>query len=152
MNQNKWFADFIKNKRKEKQLTTSQLAELSGLSQSYISNLENGNRKTPKIETINKLAKGLGVPNGTLMMAAGLVNDPFDTVTDNQVIISEIKLPAVTEYTDNDGLSTTIATQPNYLFDLFYLLNMNVDLHYKDKLLTDNDKNKIKIMLQTIFE
>ncbi|MEK4769221.1 helix-turn-helix transcriptional regulator [Bacillus sp. FSL M8-0139] len=77
MNQNKHFADFIKNKRKEKDLTTSQLATLSGLSQSYISNLENGNRKTPKIETINKLATGLGLPNGTLMMAAGLVNDPF---------------------------------------------------------------------------
>ncbi|MEC0014818.1 helix-turn-helix transcriptional regulator [Bacillus cereus] len=80
MNQNKYFADFIKNKRKEKHLTTSQLATLSGLSQSYISNLENGNRKTPKIETINKLATGLGVPNGTLMMAAGHVSDPFKMV------------------------------------------------------------------------
>lgn len=151
MNQNKWFADFIKKKRKEKHLTTSKLAELSGLSQSYISNLENGNRKTPKIETINKLAKGLGVPNGTLMMAAGLIEDPFDTTSNKEIIVSEVKLPAITRYKNNGGILTK-ATKPNDLFDLFSLLHMDMNLYYKDQLLTENDKEKILTILQTIFE
>lgn len=70
------FGDFLRQQRKQKQLTTSQLAEMTGLSQSYISNLENGNRKTPKIESIMKLADGLGVDYSKLICLAGyVVND-----------------------------------------------------------------------------
>ena len=46
--------------RKEKGLTQEALAEKSGLSQQYISGLENG-RRNPTIVTLYELATALGV-------------------------------------------------------------------------------------------
>lgn len=46
--------------RKAKGLTQEQLAELSGLSQQYISGLERG-RRNPTIVTLYELATALGV-------------------------------------------------------------------------------------------
>ncbi|MGL5839229.1 MAG: helix-turn-helix domain-containing protein [Sphingorhabdus sp.] len=46
--------------RKEKGLTQEALAEKSGLSQQYISGLENG-RRNPTIVTLYELALALGV-------------------------------------------------------------------------------------------
>ena len=46
--------------RKEKGLTQEALAEKSGLSQQYISGLENG-RRNPTIVTLFELASALGV-------------------------------------------------------------------------------------------
>lgn len=71
----KQFGEFLKQKRKEKSLTTTQLAELSGLSQSYISNVENGRRTKPKPETIYKFAEALGLDYSDLMVKAGYINE-----------------------------------------------------------------------------
>ncbi|TSB01606.1 helix-turn-helix domain-containing protein [Sphingorhabdus contaminans] len=46
--------------RREKGLTQEQLAELSGLTQQYISGIENG-RRNPTIVAIYELAVALGV-------------------------------------------------------------------------------------------
>ncbi len=46
--------------RKEKGMTQERLAELSGLSQQYLSGLERG-RRNPTIVTIYELANALGV-------------------------------------------------------------------------------------------
>jgi len=46
--------------RKEKGLTQEKLAELSGLSQQYLSDLENGKRN-PTVVTLYELAQALGV-------------------------------------------------------------------------------------------
>lgn len=70
----KQFGDFLKQQRKEKKMTTSELAELSGLSQSYISNVENGRRSKPKAETIKKFSKGLGLSYVWLLEVAGLTD------------------------------------------------------------------------------
>ena len=51
---------------KEKGLTQEALAEKSGLSQQYISGLENGQR-TPPIVTLFELATALGVGHLDLM-------------------------------------------------------------------------------------
>lgn len=50
----------IKELRKEKGLTQKQLGELSGLSTTQIGHYEQGFRK-PKIDTMNKIARALGV-------------------------------------------------------------------------------------------
>lgn len=50
----------IKKIRKEKGLTQRELGELSGISQKQIGLYEQGKRN-PKIETLEKIAKGLGV-------------------------------------------------------------------------------------------
>ncbi|MCE5168498.1 helix-turn-helix domain-containing protein [Paenibacillus profundus] len=55
------FGNFIKQKRKEKGLTLVQLAQESGLSHSYLSQLENGKRNLPPMPTQIKICRALGV-------------------------------------------------------------------------------------------
>ena len=50
----------IKELRKEKGLTQKKLAELAGISQPYLNDLENGNRMG-KPETLQRIADPLGV-------------------------------------------------------------------------------------------
>ncbi|MBA3512300.1 helix-turn-helix transcriptional regulator [Sphingomonas sp.] len=52
--------------RKEKGLTQERLAEISGLSQQYISGLEQG-RRNPTIVTVHELAVALGVSHLDLL-------------------------------------------------------------------------------------
>ncbi len=51
----------IKAIRKEKGIRAEQLANDSGLSESYISRLENG-KQSPTLSTLEKLAKAMDVP------------------------------------------------------------------------------------------
>lgn len=52
--------------RQERGLTQEQLAELSGLSQQYLSGLERG-RRNPTIVTVHELAVALGVSHLDLL-------------------------------------------------------------------------------------
>ena len=60
MDMRKLVGDNTARIRKEKGLTQEALAEKSGLSQQYISGLENG-RRNPTIVTLFELASALGV-------------------------------------------------------------------------------------------
>lgn len=51
----------LKKIRKAKKITLKQLEEITGISNSYISDLENGRRVNPSVEKLEKLAKALGV-------------------------------------------------------------------------------------------
>lgn len=62
----KSFAGALKQARKRAQLTQWALAGRAGLSLSEICHVENG-RRAPRLDTITKLAKGLGVPVAELM-------------------------------------------------------------------------------------
>ncbi len=64
------FGDWVRKKREKAGLSANRLAHLSGLSEKYIRLLEKGERK-PKLETLEKLARGLGVPFDELAAAAG---------------------------------------------------------------------------------
>lgn len=62
----KWIDDIgvkIRKARKEAKLTQPQLAEASGVPQSYISRVENG-KLSPSHVAVEKLAKALGKPTG----------------------------------------------------------------------------------------
>jgi len=52
----------LKAKRLSKKLTQKQLAQKTGLSQSYINELENGRKSNPSATVIFKLADALDVP------------------------------------------------------------------------------------------
>lgn len=60
------FAANVRRLRAKKNLSQKALAERSGVSVSYISMLERGQR-SPPLETIEKLARALGVPPSTLL-------------------------------------------------------------------------------------
>ncbi len=56
-----WTSEKIKSLRKSSGLTQQQLSEATGLPQSHISRLENGEH-SPSFSTLEKLAKAFGVP------------------------------------------------------------------------------------------
>jgi len=49
----------INKLRSQKGFTLSKLAELSGISAGYLSHLENGTRKNPSIEVMNRISDAL---------------------------------------------------------------------------------------------
>ena len=51
----------IAQQRKERGLSQNQLAKLAGVHQSVISDIENGKTKAPRIDTMNAIAKALGI-------------------------------------------------------------------------------------------
>lgn len=55
------FGEKVKTLRKTRDLTTTELARMAGLSQSFISDIENGRRKTPTSKTLDKLSAALRV-------------------------------------------------------------------------------------------
>lgn len=61
----------LKEIRKERGLTTQQLADLAGMSQSYVSDIENG-RKTLNARRMEQLATALGVSPLDLLADPGL--------------------------------------------------------------------------------
>jgi repressor LexA len=67
------FGEYLRSKRKEKKMTIRQLAVYSGISNAYISQIENGERGIPSPEVLKKLAGPLGVPYEELMEKAGYI-------------------------------------------------------------------------------
>ncbi len=60
------FAGNVRRLRSKKKLSQKALADRVGISVSYVSMLERGQR-SPPLETIEKMAKALGVPPAALL-------------------------------------------------------------------------------------
>ena len=60
------FAGNVRRLRAKKKLSQKALADRIGISVSYVSMLERGQR-SPPLETIEKMAKALGVPPASLL-------------------------------------------------------------------------------------
>jgi len=71
----KSFGEFLTEKRKEKKITMRELERRSGISQAYISQLENGKRNPPKPEVLKKLAEALEIQYILLLVAAGYMEE-----------------------------------------------------------------------------
>jgi len=71
----KSFGMFLRKKRNEKKMTMMELSEITGVTQSYISQIETGKKGIPQPETLKRLAKGLEIPYSTLMVAAGYLDE-----------------------------------------------------------------------------
>lgn len=126
-----------------------ELERRTGISQAYISQIENGKRSTPNPDIIKKLAKGLNEDPNYLMTLAGYLT-PID-----EVDIFNQDSPFVFKKTDKNGV-TGFKELSKYeikkLTNLHDSLNMDIDIYYKNKLLTSEDKTKVLTMLQTILE
>lgn len=72
------FASHLKQIRENRMLSASKLSKQSGLSQSFISRIEAG-EKQPTLETLRKLARGLGISLGELL-GEELLNEPESPV------------------------------------------------------------------------
>lgn len=73
-----YFYKHLKDLRKLKGYTIREVADRSGVSPAYISQLENGNRNVPSPDIIAKLSEGLNISYSELMGVAGYLenNEP----------------------------------------------------------------------------
>lgn len=86
------FGDYVRTQRKLASLSLRQLADLTSLSNPYLSKLERGLHQ-PSVAAVTNIAKALGVPAETLLAkAAGLVpgfdggDESEETLTTEQAI------------------------------------------------------------------
>ena len=84
-------------------------------------------------------------------------NDPVkDEKFLNEMRNIEVNLPCTEEIKRNTESNTIRELSDDELrrrlFDLHDLLNMKIDLYYKNASLTDEKRNKIKTILELIFD
>ncbi|NDL58424.1 helix-turn-helix domain-containing protein [Phytoactinopolyspora mesophila] len=66
--------EFLREQRNSAQLSLRQLAELTGVSNPYLSQIERGLRK-PSAEVLQQIAKALRISSEALYVRAGLLDD-----------------------------------------------------------------------------
>lgn len=67
--------DFLREQRRTAQLSLRQLADLTGVSNPYLSQIERGLRK-PSAEVLQQIAKALRISSEALYVRAGLLDEP----------------------------------------------------------------------------
>lgn len=65
---------WVRNARKTQGLSQRALADQSGLSRSYVCDIERGRGSEPSLATLDKLSMALGTSRAELMQAAGLID------------------------------------------------------------------------------
>lgn len=65
---------WVRHARQEQGLSQRALADQSGLSRSYVCDIERGRGTEPSLTTLDKLAAALGASRADLMRAAGLID------------------------------------------------------------------------------
>lgn len=65
---------WVRRARQEQGLSQRALADQSGLSRSYVCDIERGRGAEPSLTTLDKLAAALGASRADLMRAAGLID------------------------------------------------------------------------------
>ncbi len=76
----KKFGESLRNLRKEKRLTLRQVEKIAKISNSYLSQIEQGKRSIPSIETLERLAGAYGVSLFDLIDIYVLAAQKVDTV------------------------------------------------------------------------
>ena len=74
MTSNLTFGEYLKHLRLKKGFTLKKLADLAGLSPSYLSRIERGERNIPNARFLNSLAEHLSLSSQEIMIAAGYLN------------------------------------------------------------------------------
>lgn len=138
------FGEHIKKIRTEKGLSMRELERRSGLSQSYISQLEKGIQQNPKNETIQKLALGLNTDYQELLRKAGHVDSLIAAFG-----LREQRSP-YENLTTKEGLTASGSDHEEPINDLFFHLNDKTNQKYYKYFfqLTEQDREEIKKMIE----
>lgn len=75
------FSDAVKVVREQRQLSKARLAEKCGLAPSYLSRLESGAFKSPSVETMVTIARGLEMDPRDLLVLGGYVPEDLARTT-----------------------------------------------------------------------
>ncbi|MBA4532558.1 helix-turn-helix domain-containing protein [Brevibacillus halotolerans] len=135
------FGKYLKTKRKEKNLSMNKLGELTGITAMYISQLEGGKRVKPSIEILKKFSESLEIPYEDLMVAAGYI-DPDDYVR-MQNERDDIEWSLIQQEIEKEE------QKPLYLD---FLLDSKKPLFFKDRLLTKEEKSKIRSLIEIVLK
>lgn len=91
------FGEYLRRNRKDKRITLVELAKETGLSQPYLSQIENGKRNTYKPDVLRKLSVALDIPYNDIVEKAGLLdvskekeeelNKAIDTIKDFEMFM-----------------------------------------------------------------
>jgi transcriptional regulator with XRE-family HTH domain len=84
--------EYLREQRRHAELSLRQLADLTGVSNPYLSQIERGLRK-PSAEVLNQLAKALRVSAEALYVRAGLL-DPTDEAETGELPAVEVAIRA----------------------------------------------------------
>ena len=88
--------EFIRSQRERANLSLRRLAEKSGISNPYLSQIERGIRK-PSAEILKNLARALEISSNTLYSRAGLIDEEmppasvFEAIDNDERLIGEQK-------------------------------------------------------------
>ncbi|MGA3601162.1 helix-turn-helix domain-containing protein [Lysinibacillus agricola] len=154
---------FIKELRKSKGYTLRDVEENTGISNTYISNLENGIKDSPSMETLFKLSKlyvkdrplvflemleyaNLASKSDILAMKGVLIGD----ITDNRVKRGEVEqFPLATG--SKAILNQNVVDENRY--DLERISNqINHEVKFGDTVLTNKEKELIKGFIQLLID
>jgi transcriptional regulator with XRE-family HTH domain len=86
--------EYLREQRSSARLTLRQLAEQTGVSNPYLSQIERGLRK-PSAEVLQQLAKALRISAQTLYVQAGILD--LDDETEHSVEMAVVADPGLTE-------------------------------------------------------
>ncbi|WP_134160989.1 S24 family peptidase [Alicyclobacillus sacchari] len=75
------FGQYLRELRKQRNLTINQLALYSGVSAALISRIENNQRSNPKPDTLKKLASALKISYEELLLYAGVLSEQPNKAT-----------------------------------------------------------------------
>jgi len=79
------FGKYLRELRQKRNLTIRQIELMSGVSNAYLSQIENGKRGIPSPEILKKLSQALKVPYEELMAAAGYL----DEIEQNNIVAEQ---------------------------------------------------------------
>jgi transcriptional regulator with XRE-family HTH domain len=80
------FGHFLKDLRIKRDMSLHDVEKAGGISNSYLSQIERGDRATPKPEILKKLAKAYKIPVRELYLKAGYLDEPEVTATEEERI------------------------------------------------------------------
>lgn len=133
--------EFFRQKRMEKNLSIRQLAKYTSISPAYISQIENGYRKNPTPHVLKSLCEGLGID--------------FEQFLIETEQLSKTELKERSRFYEQYIASTDEENKERWgemPIDLEELLASNVELRYNAKLLNEQQRKKIKLILHALFD
>lgn len=142
------FGSYLRTLRKEKKLTLKDIANKSGLSVGYVSQLELGTRakdSLPSKEVIDKLAQSLEVASIELLREAGYFH--VDNYEDyyKETAYDRLKM----------ALENLSKLENSFLPNIPFAHDEHqnpIYLHYKGHLVTEKKKKQILTMLDILFD
>ncbi|GED04288.1 helix-turn-helix domain-containing protein [Bacillus atrophaeus] len=93
---------YFKQKRLQKKLTQTEVANRTGLTAAYISLLENGKKKNPSPAVIKKLAKVLSISNIEVMKLLEFIADSSNDEKETEEPVQNLHFFDITGLSEKD--------------------------------------------------